>query len=267
MRDLVKKAAFLPRLLSANQRKSPDFILIGAHKAGSSALYRHLYAHPDLVRAFRKEPDYFSIKYNNSQNWYKAHFPLSSSKSICGDGSPSYFSHPLTASRVKKDLGDIKLILIVRNPVQRAISHYFHSVRYGWQNEEISIEKLAASDQLIADWDRMKTEEGFLSKSYFRLAYLHRGDYAVHLTSWLEHYDLSQILILRNEDLSENPEALYNQAIKFLNLKEWSPESFGRFNVGIPKKYDDSIVNWLKEYYAPKIQEFEEICGRSFHWD
>ena len=116
----------------------PDFIIIGAQKSGTTSLYRFIVKHPAIAPATKKEVHYFSIWYKFGELWYRSHFPTNLSrynfykrtnqKLLSGEASPVYLFYPVVPGRMKELLPDVKLIVILRNPVDRAYSHYHHSL-------------------------------------------------------------------------------------------------------------------------------------------
>ena len=120
-------------------RGLPDFVIIGAMKSGTTSLYRFIVKHPAIVPAAKKEVHYFSIWYKFGELWYRSHFPTNLSrrrfykktnqKLLSGEASPVYLFYPVVPGRMKELLPDVKLIVILRNPVDRAYSHYHHILR------------------------------------------------------------------------------------------------------------------------------------------
>jgi len=268
MNDLLKKLAFVPKRLTAGIRPMPDFILIGAQKGGSSALYKFISAHPDIKRAFTKEPRYFSGKYHSkSLAWYRAHFPFKKSSELVGEASPSYCTHPLAPKRIQEIVPNAKLLFIVRNPVDRAISNYFHSVAIG--AEKLGIEDAFARpmEKFEAEYERIKNEDGYHSHHYQRFAYLHKGFYALHLKRWHEFFPKEQILVVENNELKLKPQETYSAVCEFLGVKKWELQDFGRHNVGKAKKEAPAqLKNQLREFFRAPNEEFYELINKRFNW-
>lgn len=267
MNDLLKRLAFIPRQLSAGARPLPDFILIGAQKGGSSALYKFICAHPDVVRAFVKEPHYFSGKFHDkSVSWYKAQFPIKSAGKLVGEASPSYCTHPLAPQRIKALVPKAKLLFIVRNPVDRAVSNYFHSKRYGSELLEIEDAFKRPLSDFDAEYEKMAATDGYHSDTYNRFGYVHKGLYAFHLKKWYEHFSPEQILIVENEELQTQPDKVYAEVRNFLGLSEWIPEAFSKHNVGKTKEIPTNIKAQLSAMFKEPNQAFFDLIGRSYPW-
>ncbi|MBI1184023.1 sulfotransferase [bacterium] len=265
--NTLKQLAFLPRIMSASLRGLPQFIIIGAQKGGSSALYKFLCEHPQVQRAFVKEPHYFTGQFHQkSLKWYKAQFPLSKSGIITGEASPSYCTHPLAPQRIKSVVPQAKLIFIVRNPVERAVSNYFHSVRYGVEPLPIEEAMQRPAEIFEAEYAKMEREDGYHSSTYHRHAYLHKGLYAFHLNKWYQHFEPQQILLLENAELLNQPQKVYNEVLQFLQLEAFAPAAFSKHNVGSTKPVDESLTRQLKQVFEEPNRQFFHLISREFPW-
>ncbi len=140
--DWMSEAAFdarrAVRRRTARSRVLPDFIIIGVHKGGTTALYHYLADHPQVVRATAKELHYFYRHHDGDHLSYRAMLPTTAQMSLVarrhgtaltGEASPSYISHPHIPARVHAMVPNVKLIALLRNPVARAISAFHHLVR------------------------------------------------------------------------------------------------------------------------------------------
>ena len=173
---------------------APRFLIIGAAKAGTTSLYRHLCQHPLVLPAVTKEVSFFSVK-PRGRDWYLAHFPSRpewEGRFCTGEANVATFNHPIAPSRVRETEPDIKLVALVRNPVDRAISHYYNDLNVGMETRPIG--------------DAMEEELSYLDCSYDLLAhnlveyrkserrYLELGLYAFHLENWLRHFPPEQLV-------------------------------------------------------------------------
>ena len=134
--------------LSYPWRKLPDFLIVGVMKGGTTSLFRYLVRHPQVLPPFRKEIKYFDCNYINGQNWYQAHFPLKKKfvggSKLTGEATPYYIFHPQAPMRIAEALPEAKIIILLRNPIDRAYSHYQHMVRVG--REPLSFEEAIAAE-------------------------------------------------------------------------------------------------------------------------
>ncbi|MEJ2557594.1 MAG: sulfotransferase domain-containing protein, partial [Anaerolineae bacterium] len=128
------------RLITRFMRVLPDFLIIGAQKCGTDSLFRYLGGHPCIKLASSKEAHYFDLKFDKGINWYRSHFPLIPYKYsvkrlrkqdlITGEATPYYLFHPHAPGRAAAIVPHVKLIVLLRNPADRAYSHYNHEVKY-----------------------------------------------------------------------------------------------------------------------------------------
>ena len=165
----------------------PNFMCIGAAKSGTTTLYDILKQHPEIFIPAFKEPHFFDIpeNYNNGIDWYKKNYFRKADRSIVADFTPSYFFEKETPKRIFKDLGTkIKFVVLLRNPVDRAYSHYLHSLRD--KHEHLSFEESLQHEnnrieQFIKDQDYL---------SYLRNSYYHQGLYGNMIERYLQYFSL-----------------------------------------------------------------------------
>lgn len=204
------------RMRTSSIRTLPDFIIIGGMKCATTALYFYLAKHPKVIPAVRKEVHFFDSHYSKGLDWYRGHFPfyrnyipiVSSSKEfITGEASPNYMIYPHAPKRIAETLPKAKLIVVLRNPVDRAYSHYKHQVRVG--KETLSFEEAIdrEDERIEGELEKMIEDETYVSLKYSLFSYLHRGIYVDQLKAWFNYFKREQILILETENLiSEHKE-------------------------------------------------------------
>ncbi|NVO23009.1 sulfotransferase domain-containing protein [Donghicola mangrovi] len=173
------------------------FLGIGGQKCASTWLYNILMQHPSIRLSRRKEVDFFSYYFDKGYEWYESNFDNSDATSLYGDVSPSYLIHPNAPSRAFNYNSDFKIILILRDPIDRAYSNHLHEIKKG----HISIEKYDFT-------------EGVKNNPL----YLDQGRYGKHLERWLDVFPREQILVLFQEEIEENSLVIANQVFSFLGL-------------------------------------------------
>jgi hypothetical protein len=271
-----RQLEFRFRKLTASMRMLPDFLIIGAQKCGTTSLYTHLSQHPCVGAAFEKEVRYFNNHYAKGVDWYKAHFPTNwkrdrltqrnGSKFITGEGEPSYLPNPVAAKRVLELVPDVRLIVMLRNPVERAYSHHQH--RFARNREQRTFEEVCAVDkEILKDgWDGLPTEDLIrLGNSHY--SYLPRGFYYEQLKGWMAVFPKEQFLIVRAEDFFSKTQAIYDDVLDFLELPGHRLEERKRHNVG---KYTEPMADEtrqdLADYFSPHNQRLYDFLGRDFSW-
>src|SRR5947207_13676717 len=198
-------------------RPLPDFLILGAQKAGTTALYAYLRWHPQITGPSFKEVSFFDRHYARGERWYRAHMPVRRS-GIVGEASPSYLFHPSAPERVARMLPGARLIALLRNPVDRAFSHYQHEVALG--REELSFEDaLACEDErMVGEVERMPRDPAYFSHAWWNYTYAARGRYAEQLERWFAAFPPEQLLVLLTDDLAADTPGTYRRVLRFLRV-------------------------------------------------
>ena len=171
----------------------PDFLGLGVQKGGTTSLHRLLEQHPDVFLPPVKEVHYFSLNYASGEAWYRSQFAGAKPDQHCGEITPYYIFHPQVAARVKEALPQAKLIVLLRDPVDRALSQYFHSRRHGFESLELEA-ALEAEPQRLLDAERVLQASDGRHRSHQEHSYLSRSRYEQQFPQWLPHQQL-----LRNQ--------------------------------------------------------------------
>ena len=254
--------------LTTPLRVMPDFLIIGTMKGGTTSLFQYLAKHPSIRPPFRKEIKYFDLHYRQGQGWYRAHFPMRfrMDGGITGEATPYYMFHPLAPQRVAADLSHVKLIAILRNPVDRAYSHYNHMVRVG--RESLSFEEALdrEEDRLSGEVERIKVDPAYSTFKHLHYSYHARGRYAEQLEKWLGLFPRNQMLFLSSEELYASPAALYAKAIEFLGLPKWEPQGFKAFKQGVYEDIPAQARERLAKYFKPYNRQLYDLIGIDFGW-
>ena len=263
----AKQGLWSIRRITSSMRKLPEFIIIGGQKCGTSSFYKNLVKHPQVQPCYQKETHYFDVNYDKGIQWYQSFFPLSSQGNrITGEASPYYIFHPHVPERVHQDLPEIKLIALLRNPVDRAYSHY--SRRYQRGTESLSFEEAIAEeeDRISEDLMKMMEDPYYYGYSHRKFSYLSRGRYVEQLERWLQYFPRDQLHVIKSEDFFSNPSEVFHGVEEFLGITAWEPELFGRHNVGRYDELDEEVRMQLNEYFKPYNERLSDLLGTSFHW-
>ncbi len=263
--------------LTARVRMLPDFIIIGTQKGGTSSLYDYLAQHPCIAPALESEVHFFDANFHKGINWYRAHFPsllyrdyvrkVQGRQLITGEKSPYYMFYPHAPRRIFETLPHVKLIVMLRNPVDRAYSHYYHQVRKG--RETLSFEEAIAAEpeRLKGELEKILEDERYTSYSHVHFSYLSRGIYVDQLKVWMRFFPREQFLILKSEDFFADPPAVYRQVLAFLGLPDWELRNYKKHNVGRYSEMDPATRRRLVEYFRPHNQRLYDYLGVDFGWD
>lgn len=195
----------------------PHFLGLGVQKGGTTSLQRLLEQHPNVFLPRAKELHYFSLHYAKGEAWYKTHFEEAGAKQLCGEITPYYLFHPEAHKRISQLLPQAKLIVLLRDPIDRALSQYFHSKRLGL--EPLELEKaLKAEDSRLSGADQVLVHPDGRHQSHQENSYLSRSRYEKQLPVWQKLYPPEQLLVMRSEDLFDKPDLVWERVLKFLEL-------------------------------------------------
>jgi hypothetical protein len=271
----------LYRGITAPVRLLPDFLIIGTQRGGTTSLYHYLQAHPCLQATTTKEVHFFDRKYHKGLLWYRGHFPTVWEKSraqqvqkqafVTGEASPSYLFHPHVYKRVAQTLPHVKLIVLLRNPVDRAYSQYYHSIELG--HESRSFEEAIRDEQERTAQEREKIlkDEHYQSYAYKHHSYLTRGIYVDQLQAWMSFFPCEQFLILKSEEFYADPAATLKQVYAFLNLPvtelQLQKKEYKQLNNTNYSKMDEALRTRLVEYFRPHNARLYEFLGTDFSWN
>ncbi len=278
----VLEARVAARRRTDARRPLPDFLVIGAQRSGTSSLYKYLEQHPCILSSLRKETEYFSSRWLHGEAWYRAHFPSRLRRAyeerrrglgvVAFEASPNYLFHPLAPARAGGLVPHVKLVVLLRNPVDRAFSHHQHEVRAG--RETLAFEQAIELEatRLAGEEERMVSEPGYRSRPWERFSYQARGHYAEQLERWMAVFPGDRLLVVRSEDLYADPGTEYNRILGFLGLASWSPREFRNHSysgAGPPamSTLSSSLRQQLVEVFAPSNARLYSLVGRDFGWE
>jgi hypothetical protein len=255
------------RRVNSGKRQAPDFLILGAAKAGTTSLHHYLSEHPRAKPPVIKEIHYFDHAYRRGWNWYLAHFPQKTAGGIAGEATPYYLLHPLAPQRVASDLPQVRLIVLLRNPIDRAVSHHNHELVDGY--EDLSLEDAVEREEerLRGEEDRITADPRYKSFSHQHHSYLARGRYAEQLERWFQHFDRDRLLVLGAEELFEEPKSCIEKAQRFLGLEPMLPPDLSPRNDRSYSLPDAALRKRLQAYFEPHNHQLYRLVGRDFDWE
>lgn len=257
------------RLLTSPFRKLPDFLIIGGQKCGTTSLYIYLCRHPQVASAAKKEPLYFDTMHSLGSLWYRAFFPsrFERPERITGDASVHSMPHPRAPARAFRLVPDAKILITLRNPVDRAYSHYQMSRR----NLQ---ETLSFEDAIEAEGDRLETElkliaekRNYYSHSFIFHSYLLRGVYVEQISRWMNVYPREQFMILDSDALAEQTLETMDRVYGFMGLHPFDTLKIKKANVRSYPAMAPETRRYLIDYFRPHNARLNEALGTRFAWD
>ena len=258
------------RVLTAPLRGMPSVLLIGAQRSGSTSLFNYLAQHPDVRVPLGKEIHYFDLHYARGLTWYQGRFPYRrrlGAARLTLDASPYYLLHPLAPQRAAELLPEVKLIALLRHPVERAVSHYQHEVRGGRESLSLPDALEAEAERTAGEEERVAREPGYYSYAHHRYTYQRRGIYLDQLQRWVRQYDRSQLLIMQSERLFRDPVGATADVHRFLGLRPHRLEHYQPFlHGGYDRSLPPDLRQRLTAYFAPHNRALFDWLGEEYDW-
>ena len=257
-------------------RRLPDFLIIGAQKAGTTALYAYLRWHPEITGPSFKEVSYFDRHYAHGERWYRGHLPgrqrlwltkrRRGSWPLVGEASPSYLFHPLAPERVAALMPRARLIALLRNPVDRAFSHYQHEVALGREQLRFEDALDREEDRMRGEVERMLRDPTYFSHAWWNYTYAARGLYAEQLERWFAAFPREQLLVLFMEEMLEQPAETYARALDFLGAHRHELRSYPHIFSRDYAEMTSGARTRLEAFFAEPNRRLAALLGLELPW-
>lgn len=255
------------RRASAGSRPLPGFLIVGAQKAGTTSLLDLLCQHPAVAAPVRKEVHFFDHEFARGPDWYRAHFPRARAATVSGEATPYYLFHPLAPGRAAEVVPEARLIVLLRDPIDRAFSQHNHERVLGFEQLDFDAALAAEAARLAGEEERLVAEPGYRSFGHQHHSYLARGRYAGQLERWLECFPRERILVLSAEELFADPVATVAEAQDFLGLERLAPADTAAKNARSYAPIEPATRERLRAEFAADNARLYELVGREFGWD
>jgi hypothetical protein len=234
--------------------------------------------HSYCIHAFEKEVHFFDRNYEKGLDWYRANFPMYGYKclvekllgatAMTGEATHLYMFHPLAPKRLAEHVPNAKLIALLRNPVDRAYSHFQHEVRLG--HETLGFEQAldVEEERLRDERSHILEDQGYPGCNYTHYSYATRGIYIDQLLDWLRYFPREQLLVIKSEDLYSKPEHVLPEVQRFLGLPVKQLKGYRIYNKG---HHEEGIKAIQRErlggFFAPYNQRLYGFLEWDLGWD
>ena len=268
--------------LTAGRRPLPDFMIVGAKRGGTTSLYNYLLEHPQVAPLFPRRQQikgvrFFDNNFHRGLGWYRSHFPTAARpprhqdptvrRMIAGEASPYYLFHPLAAERAGQTVPEARIIVLLRDPVERAYSHYKERVRHGAEpcrSFEEAIDR--EPGRLAGEEERILADPSYHSFAHEHHSYLSQGRYLEMLPRWLERFPPEQLLIMPSGQLYANPQAALDRVLAFLGLPAWGLHERRQYNYHPADGMAAATRRRLAAHYAEHNHRLAELLGIRLDW-
>lgn len=231
--------------------KRADFFIIGGQKCGTTSLFHYIKDHPEICVSDPKEVIFFTEDetYKKGINYFEDFFKGCDESKTIGTADVHLLVSSKAPERLYNYNPNAKLILCVREPVERAFSAYLMGVRDGWETEQISFE-----DAIMKEEERVKQAR---SMNKYHLGYVNNGLYAKHIKRWLTYFDKDQILLLNFHDFKENTEATVKRTYEFLEVRtDFEPDTSTKYNIMASPRF-----SWVNSLLRGKGKHIRRAVG------
>jgi hypothetical protein len=275
----VFQASFVPLIgrPTARWRTTPNVLIAGGQRCGTTSMYRALIQHPAVLRAVgRKGVHYFDTDYGRGPDWYRGHFPLrqtvdrvrhtTGSTPVVLESSPYYGFHPLAATRIAADLPGVKLIVLIRDPVERAYSAHAHELARGFETESFERALELEPERLNGQDERLVREPFSVSLDHQHHAYVARGQYVELLRRLAEVFGRERLHVVDSHRFFAEPELVWADTLAFLRLPAGGDPVFERHNARPRSPMSAAVRDRLETHFRPWDDELIEWLGWVPSW-
>lgn len=245
---------------AAGRGALPNALIIGAMKSGTTSLFDHLVQHPGVCGSRTKELHFFDNQHDKGERWYRAQFEPQG-EPVLLEASPYYLFHPLAPVRASALVPDARLIVLLRDPVARAHSHYNQNVEEGRETLPFAEALDREEERLAGTEDALISGRVARSDAHQSFSYVGKSLYARQIRRWFDHFDPARFLFLRAEDLFASPQAVTDRAAAFLGLPPHPLVRSAAKNRRAYPPLDPAIRARLERTFAEPNAELERLVG------
>jgi hypothetical protein len=274
-RRLLKRTYLDLISLPAINNALPDFYIIGSMKSGTTGVFRTLQGHPDIVSGKKKEIHFYNTNRDMSTLYYKSFFPRRDmleardnayGRQIIGEATPDYIFHPAAPERCAAVTPDAKFILLMRNPVDRAFSHWKQGKRFAFEPLDFETAISVEAARLDGEAERLTRDRYYYSYNHQQYSYLARGRYVEQIENWLHIFPRERFLFIQSEAIFSDPSRYFSEITNFLGIDNVVVNNFAVRFEGIDGQLDHGIRSRLFNYFSPYNARLYELIGQEFDW-
>ena len=258
-------------------RALPQLLIAGGQRCGTTSMYKALVQQPTIFRpVWRKGVHYFDVAYDHDRDWYRGHFPLQrqldrssrkhGTRSLCFESSPYYLFHPLAGERIATSLPDVKLLVLVRDPVERAYSAHAHELARGFEHLTFEEALDAEPGRSEGEEQRLRDDPTYESVAHRHQAYRQRGEYAPQIARMADLFGRERVKVVDSHRFFETPQAVYTEVLDWLGVAQTHPAVFDRYN-GRPRlEMRPELRRSLEEHFTPYDEQLTTWLGHAPTW-
>jgi hypothetical protein len=185
---------------------------------------------------------------------------------VTGEASPSYIFYPGALERIAELIPNVKIITLMRDPAERAYSHYKHNVRKGRENLSFEEAIENESNRLNGEYDRIMSNDSYVSEKYLHFSYLARGNYLSQIQRVERLFKRKQILYINSHEFFRNTQKVFDEVAEFLNIKKYQLKIRRVYNPGNYSKNSENKVANLTHIFKSTNDGLADHIGRKLDW-
>lgn len=250
-------------------RTKPSFLIIGSQKAGTTSMHYYLNQNSYIESPVIKETHFFNMHYDRKMHYYRSIFPLKKKNIQTFESTPDYLDHPLAPELCYKHLPDVKIIVLLREPVSRAFSHFNFIKRRREEENKLTFEEALEREEerVQKAFDIMPKDRYHSGRIFSDYAYKRKGEYAKHLKNWLKFYPKHHFYFINFKDFIINPANILEGVCNFLDIPYEHITTVRHQNKTIYNNpIKDDTKQMLSNYYLLHNEELFKLIGQKYDW-
>lgn len=259
---------------TARFRPLPEYLLIGTKRGGTTSLAAYLNDHPDVAPLFPrtavpKGVRFFDDHFAEGPRWYRSHFPSTLARRgsrITGEATAHYLFDPRASERAQGIVPGAKIVVLLRDPVERAFSHHRERTRQGVETLSFEDALAAEPDRLAGELERMLADPAYVSFEREHHSYRGQGCYVDYLPAWVDRFGHDRVLVLISEDFFEDPAREYARTLEFLGLAPHAPVYEAHNYHPMKRGIEPATREELDTFFEPFTRRLEDYLGLVLPW-
>ncbi len=275
LRTVARKGLRAYGMATAELRPSPEFLIIGTKRGGTTSMAAYLFSHPGVAPLFpkavaRKGVRFFDDNWDRGERWYRSHFPTKMRRRgglIAGESTAHYLFDPRATHRAAAVVPEAKIIVLLRDPVERAFSHHRERTRQGVETLSFEDALAAEPSRLEGELERMLADPTYVSFEREHHSYRSQGVYADLLPAWIELFGPDRVHVVISEEFYLDPAGAYAGVLAFLGLAEYDLGLYQAHNFH-PKtsRIAPATREELAVFYEAHNARLQAQLGRGLPW-
>lgn len=278
VRSTIKRTAKSYGRSTSSMRVLPNTYIVGGQRCGTTSMFRYLTQNASVTGPMlEKGVHYFDTNYHQDADWYRSHFPTRRTVRLAKqrngvdlrvlEASPYYLFHPMIPERIHRLTPDAKIVVLVREPADRALSHHNHEVKRGFESLSFADAIAAEDERMAGEIERMAADPTYVSYAHQHHSYVGRGRYAEQIQRYDDLFGRDNVKIVRTQDLETEPASVVDDVLMFLGVPVMGKISFPHYNARSYSSMDADVQAQLRDRFAESDAWLADRLGVDDLWD